>query len=376
MRIELRGVEFVNKGAELMLHAVVNKLREVYPNAQIVMHQGSRTPKDKLRGLGIYSKVQESSSVVKRLIKRLIPSILYQLRGWVKESEIDIVIDASGFAFGDQWGVEHAQKRLGDQIVGWKKQNKKIILLPQAFGSFEDDKLRLVMERIINNADLIIAREKVSFNYLTQLSNSEKIKQYPDFTNAIEGKAPDYFDQNVNVAVIPNYKILEQTSANENEYYEFLRDAIIYCRSHRLKPVFLIHEGQRDIEIAKKVNRLFEDPVSIIVESDPLKIKGIIKQMKFVICARFHGVVSALSQGIPSIVTGWSHKYELLLEDYQCEKFLIKSLKDTKHLYRLIDEITDDNTSDSIKKHLNIMATKQKLLTAEMWNVVVKAIEK
>ena len=60
MIVEIRGAGFVNKGAELMLHAILCKLREAYPQAVFTIdpspEDGSQ-PYSQIVSLGIYPKV-------------------------------------------------------------------------------------------------------------------------------------------------------------------------------------------------------------------------------------------------------------------------------------------------------------------------------
>jgi len=58
MFIELRGVEFVNKGAELMLHAIIQHLSNELDHVEFVMETSHRSPKEKLAELGIWQKAK------------------------------------------------------------------------------------------------------------------------------------------------------------------------------------------------------------------------------------------------------------------------------------------------------------------------------
>ena len=56
MNIELRGVNFFNKGAELMLHAIVSKVRKEMPDALFVLEKSPLTPRRRHLANGIYTK--------------------------------------------------------------------------------------------------------------------------------------------------------------------------------------------------------------------------------------------------------------------------------------------------------------------------------
>ena len=383
MIIELRGVEFHNKGAELMLLAILEKVRSRYPSAIFVMEVSKITPLEKQRKLGIYAKLE-----MQRFNRRgksigqlnfMTPGFLKRSGGMITENEVDVILDGSGFAFGDFWGAERAQLRLSNSIERWKKAGKKVILLPQAFGKFEDQKLQQEMQRIIRHADLIFARDRFSYSYLQEVQrNDMNTFLKPDFTNLITGRVPAYFNAAaLEVAIIPNNKLVQSgVFPSKAAYLAFLKRTVEIVASKGKKPFFLIHEGKKDLDLAEHVNSDYGLKIPIVVEDDPLAVKGMIGLCEAVITSRFHGLVSALTQSVPCLCVGWSHKYLALMEDYDyAEGLLVDRDLEGEGLMQKISMILDEDSGQAIKKKLAANAVIQKDYANAMWDQVFDLLE-
>jgi len=380
--IELRGVEFVNKGAELMLRAIVAKIEEQFPNAIFVMENRiGLSPRQVLLKNNIYSKTNFKFKRYNKLHFFLDASYITNFFSpskrrsmkYVSEEEINVVIDGSGFAFGDQWGANYAAKVLTSHIEKWKSSNKTVILLPQAFGPFEKIDLRNEMGKVVKNADLIYARDPISYEYIKGLDEgNSRIRLSPDFTSLIKGIIPDYFDSSLHqVAVVPNNKMITSNNQEKaNAYLDLLVKSILYIQRKGFKPFFLIHEGKGDLALAEKINKDLSIKIPIIVDDNSLVIKGIIGACYAIITARFHGLVSALSQGIPCLATGWSHKYEMLLSDYSYPEALIDVNIGEPELESKIENILNIDSREAITQKLKDASVKQKSLSISMWNEV------
>src|SRR5690606_10227100 len=187
--VEVRGVGFVNKGAELMLQAIKQMFLEYNSGIKLVMEVNyskgwniAEKLASRIRKEGLYVK---PTGRWKRInigfLFGLLPSSWRNKNGFVLESQIDVVLDSSGFAFGDTWGAAFAQKRLTSSIRQWRSQGKRVILLPQAFGPFEDPNVLKEIQTIGKYANLICARDPVSYQNLAKaLPSSKNIAQHPD----------------------------------------------------------------------------------------------------------------------------------------------------------------------------------------------------
>lgn len=158
----------------------------------------------------------------------------------------------------------------------------------------------------------------------------------------------------------------------DGSYKTYLHKLATYLDNTNKQFSFLIHEGKDDYELAKEIVIESKIKVNIIWESDPLLIKCLIKSSKFIITSRYHGLINGLSQGIPSLSTSWSHKYETLLAEYEFTSGLISDLSDFSNTIEKINMIEDNYVE--IKKGIEKKSVIHKNKLDDMWNKVVNII--
>lgn len=378
MIIEIRKAGFVNKGAELMLHAALQKLKTRYPDATFVMApttEKSDHPFRKLVQLGFYPKASLWRYGIQwGKLANFAPRPLREMYGVVLDKEVDVVIDAAGFAYSDQWGDEPSVE-LAQSANTWKKNGTRVILLPQALGPFTTDKIQAAMKTVVENVDLVFPRERVSYEHLTALTGEQaKIKQAPDFTNLISGVIPADFDVEQNrFCIVPNCRMLDKTDQQTRDaYLPFLITCTRYLLEKGAKPFVLVHEGKGDLALAEKLSAAVGG-IPIVRESGPLEIKGILGACSGTLGSRFHGLVSALSQGVPALATGWSHKYQMLFEDYGFPEGLVQVTGDEAEIKRKLDLVTDD--SARIAALIQTRTAQLKEQSEQMWQQVFEVID-
>jgi len=340
MIIQIDGTNTLNKGAELMLLAVLDQIEKHRPDA--VVYYNSVSPMDESvkekAKLTIEKRAAlEYGRLPKAILKRLhLPYTFFTEKH--PRKDIDLVLDASGFQFSDQWN--YSKKRLDTLEAYYKslKQNDtKIILLPQAFGPFETDAGKRSVAIANEYVDVIIAREKVSRDYVVEAgAASEKVWEYTDFTLLVDGVFPNGFKSlKDKVCIIPNKKMVTHTGADANKYWRFLEHLIVEVEKNEKEIFLLNHEGEGDLEICRAINSRFDNKYTIVTDLGAREIKGVIGASFFTVSSRFHGVASSLSQGIPCLATSWNHKYGMLFKDYDMEDKIL--------------EISNDPTSNSAK---------------------------
>lgn len=375
VKIVISGVESVNKGAELMLYAILSQIELHYPNAEVYLPisqfpQGLRYIKTSL------TLKQSPNKFVRFLGKNHITGVLNRiglrsnyLNNLYPIKGAKYYFDASGLFFSDQMiSSERVAKDLHILLEKYKKQGTKILYLPQAFGPFEKTASHIAVNAALKFSDILIVRDNVSMNYLTKFDISDvNIKQYPDFTSVIEGVVPsEYLFLKGHVCIIPNGQIIRKGIMSKEHYVDLMIKMIetIYDVGHKV--FFLDHAN--DITLINEIIKKIKFDIPVVYGLDALSVKGIIGQSYLCISSRFHGVASAFSTHVPCLTTSWNHKYQELLQLYDMKDSLL-STSDNDAVGKII-QFLDQNVNMEIRNRLKDKNYIVKQSVDEMWKYI------
>src|SRR5690606_27349983 len=171
------------------------------------------------------------------------------------------------------------------------------------------------------------AREQTSYDHLVALFGAQrKIQLCPDFTNIYKPNVPlaSLLPPNEYIGIVPNQKMITHTSNDvSGNYLDFMIELCKRLVNNGQRLILINHEGPGDFEIIKTIKSKLPDDIIALNELTAVEIKAVIGRLKALVSSRFHGAMSGLSQQIPTFCTGWSHKYQELLKEYNIEQNLL-----------------------------------------------------
>lgn len=371
--VEVAGVNFVNKGALLMLEAVIDAVASTHGQLLPVLalrHGGFR----RRAALGLGHLARLGAPKLARVegafvgIANAVPGPWLRTLGIVRERDVHAVLDASGFLYSDQWGERIARSSLG-HYNRWKRDGRKLVLLPQAFGPFEGAGTRAAMSELLGLADLVYARDRDSLRYLESISGPmDHVRLAPDFTNLLEPRrTPTTPTASGHVVFVPNMRMIDMGHAADDASY--VRDFVAlldHVGDLGFECTVVVHEAN-DRELAARITAGARSRPACVDLDDPREIKAVLTEARLVVSSRFHALVSSLAQGVPSIAVGWSHKYRQLLADYGSEDCLGASMAPTGDVTELVVRELADGQQLARRALLAEHARRQKRLAEAMW---------
>lgn len=379
-RITLSGIGTVNKGAELMLYAILQEIERKFPDA-IVYIEAHNNPQGleyiktnlELRYKPIvkwqkWFKRFHVEGIARRLhISKIHFDDVYAVSG------TEYFIDASGFFITDQWNhKEHKIKKWTLLLKRNKEEGAKIAFLPQAFGPIEREDTKRMLSCLEEYADIVMPRERVSYNYLKSsgLINMDKVKLHTDFTSLVHGEFPAGNEHLKGaVCVIPNVRMTTHGNIVLSDYVHFMSSIIETVRGTGHKVYLLNHEGKDDEKIAFQIQEETKGQVDVVTGLNALEVKGMISSAHLVISSRFHGVASTLNSCVPCLATSWSHKYAELFKDFEQEDCVLPLDNIEKAKQKVLDFISEEKNSE-IRIKLQKVSPDIQEDTRKMWEEV------
>ena len=127
-------------------------------------------------------------------------------------------------------------------------------------------------------------------------------------------------------------------------------------------------------KICDQINKTLGNKLEVIAGLNAKEVKGVIGSSYFCISSRYHGVASALSQGVPCISTSWNHKYEMLFKDYGLEDMVLDLESSEKDQRAKVDKVLEEDKNHLMKTHLLNEKKEFAVRIEKMWSEVFKII--
>ena len=228
----------------------------------------------------------------------------------LKNVDLAIHIGGDNYCYGDNEWLYAINNNA-------KKLNKKTILWG---ASLYDEITDLELIEDLKKYDLLILREKISYNAIKKYISEEKLMLAPDPAFSLEPKKVklNKWYQNRNIVGI---NLSPLTIKNEESYLS-IKEMIDYILNNTKYSIALIPhvtiDSSNDFDILSKLKEDYLGNSKVYLEEgnyDCQEIKYIISKFKLFIAARTHASIAAYSSCIPTLVIGYSVKSRGIAED-------------------------------------------------------------
>lgn len=342
MKVLIVGANFNNKGAQSMLFISVDEIRKLNPEAQIYFTSGEKYPEELYRFSRVYASIdaqeialhnrfsQKMFCFLKDTIKKIVGrnDNLWEYNNLNKlMPDINLIIDVSGFNLGSKWSIEYHEAFLNNIRLA-KKYNIPIILMPQSFGPFDytPEKEHLISEiaDLLPYVKIIFAREREGYQMLIDTFHLTNVELSTDLVLQNKGINIENIYVNLqsinvpevssgSVGIVPNKQCF--THGDKHKIFRIYK-SIISKLIEQKKEVYIFRHSSEDMDACKEIYDLCTDDHVHLLENDfsCLEYDAFVQNFDFIVCSRYHGIVHAYKNCVPSILLGWAVKYKELAE--------------------------------------------------------------
>ena len=253
-----------------------------------------------------------------------------------------------------------------------------VVRLSQAMGPFRQPLNRLPARWITRAARHTFARGRRTAAYVQELrvpSDSWSIAADVAFAYRDEYSLTDEHPLEVDdiartigvlrrewggvAALVPSSLVLQKTAESGEDYIGILADVVAHLHERGLATVVVPNATRsgsdslrnNDIVVIERLREHLREQTAgrsesyvAFVEFDlnTAGIRRLLAGCELVVTSRFHAMVAGLALGVPTVVMGWSHKYEEILEMFGCAEHAIDFAAGGDALLSMIDRLLED----------------------------------
>lgn len=322
----------LNRGCEAIIRGTLNIVSRADKDASFVL-SSYRPESDAALGLETYKMEQRELTPLENFIAsvgfKLTHSESYALKKMYSDvinqaQDCDICLSVGGdtYCYGDNSAVREITAQL-------HKQGRKTVLWGASIGR-ED----LSEEKIesFRSFDAIFAREPLTYELLSEYVDKDKLFLFADpaFCMGREDlPLPEGFEHGNTLGFNLSPLVAAKNSAIIDACVDFLK----YVIENTILQIALIphvtEDGNNDCTVLDEIYDKIGYPKRVIKIPGGLsamQYKGYIGRLRFFIGARTHATIAAYSNGVPTIVLGYSVKSRGIAKDlFGEEKFVIDS---------------------------------------------------
>lgn len=297
-------------------------------------------------------------------------------RKMVKEiKKCDVVIDLTG---GDSFSDIYGKDRFY-YLSSIKRKVEKLgvplVLGPQTYGPFIDKKCEKYAKRIIENAKIVISRDKESKTSIESFCDVD-VKVATDLAFGLPYKKNSVSSQKVlvgfNISGLLHSNKSEDTSLSyklSSNYDEYTMAMVDYLSNNPKYELHLIPHVGND------ANEVFKDNRNLIIHDafdTPIEAKSCIASMDIFIGSRMHATIGALSSSVVTIPVAYSRKFRGLFNNVEYPFIVDLQAMSTGDAVRLtIEYLNDyDNMKKRVEASKRIIDEKYTIIEKEMGEIL------
>ncbi|ODT87851.1 polysaccharide pyruvyl transferase family protein [Phenylobacterium sp. SCN 70-31] len=250
-------------------------------------------------------------------------------RYWSALSDLDCVLDIGG---GDSFTDIYGAKRFGFLWLSKAMaiaRRKPLVLSPQTIGPFSRQPQSILASLVMNRAELVVARDPLSFNVAKEMASGARLLQAVDVAFALPferrerpaGPAPVEVGLNVSGLLFNGGYSGANEFGMEIDYAAYTRGLIEALVQRSDVTVRLVSHVNSDTlpqdddgRIAERLAKEYPQATLIPRFADPSAAKSYISGLDFLVAGRMHACIAAFSSGVPVVPVAYSRKFAGLFE--------------------------------------------------------------